>query len=306
MAGGARRGSRTALSLVLLRTLAQHSPASATAHAAAQAAAVHPRRNQSQAEGKYAPLPVFKGWVKPGAIPPGVAASGCPGPGESLDALSGHFRIFQSKGGNRFTTDDLLLASFASSGCPSAASVLDLGSGVGTVGMIIAWRLTGARIVTVEAQSVSCALARKSVLHNGLAPRFEIRHGDLRDPHVLKDELYDLITANPPYFHKEQVNAAASHPQKQACLRVCVSVCLCVCVSVCPCVRVSVCLSVSVSVCMSVCLRLSVCLCVCVSVCLCVCVCLCVSVCVSVRLCVCVSVCVRVCVRVSLCAHACV
>ena len=99
-------------------------------------AASHPRRNQSHAaEGRYAPLPIFKGWVKPGVIPPGVAESGCPDPDESLDALSGHFRIFQMKDGNKYTTDDLLLAWYASSRCPSAASVLDLGSGVGSVAM---------------------------------------------------------------------------------------------------------------------------------------------------------------------------
>jgi hypothetical protein len=204
-------------------------------------AETHQGRNQSHAaEGRYAPLPVFKGWVKPGVIPPGVAVSGCPDPDESLDALSGHFRIFQMKDGNKYTTDDLLLAWYASSWCPSAASVLDLGSGVGSVAMVIAWRLNGARIVTVEAQRLSVALARKSVLHNGLATRFDIRHGDLRDPEILKDELYDLITGNPPYFPQEQMmsDAVASHPQKQASVCVCVGGgmrvhCVCACVYAC-------------------------------------------------------------------------
>ena len=43
-----------------------------------------------------APEPVFKGWAKPGPIPPG-ALTGEPAtaPGETLDAISGHFRIFQ-------------------------------------------------------------------------------------------------------------------------------------------------------------------------------------------------------------------
>ena len=249
--------TRTALTLVMLRALTQ--PATGGPHVRAFThAASHPRRNQSHAaEGRYAPLPIFKGWVKPGVIPPGVAESGCPDPDESLDALSGHFRIFQMKDGNKYTTDDLLLAWYASSWCPSAASVLDLGSGVGSVAMVIAWRLNGARIVTVEAQRLSVALARKSVLHNGLATRFDIRHGDLRDPEILKDELYDLITGNPPYFPQEQMksDAVASHPQKQASVcvwggscvyilfvHVCIHVCTCArCVCVCLCARASVC-----------------------------------------------------------------
>src|SRR5262245_33330564 len=104
---------------------------------------------------------VFKDWAKPGAVPPGALG---PGPeieaGETLDAISGYFRIFQLENGHRFSTDDVLTAWYGTSWCPSARTVLDLGSGIGTVGMIAAWRLPGARLVTVEAQSESVRLAR--------------------------------------------------------------------------------------------------------------------------------------------------
>ena len=168
---------------------------------------------------RYAPIASFKGWVKPGIIPPGVDASGHPEPGETLDALCGHFRIFQLADGNKYTTDDLLVAWYASSWCPSAASVLDLGSGIGSVGMMVAWRLTGARIVSIEAQSMSVALARKSVKYNGLDNRFEVRQGDLRDLDGAPGESFDLITASPPYFPQDQLpkDPTATHPQKQSC-----------------------------------------------------------------------------------------
>src|SRR4051812_31332886 len=101
-----------------------------------------------------------------------------PGPGmpefvtipddQSLDALSGHFKIFQYKKGHRYSTDDLLAAWYGTAFGPSASSVLDLGSGIGSVGMTAAWRLPGARFVTVEAQKISVELARKSVRYNGL------------------------------------------------------------------------------------------------------------------------------------------
>src|SRR6266571_1602688 len=118
----------------------------------------------------------FKGWAKPGPVPPG-AISGLPAaePGETLDAISGHFRIFQLEKGHRFSTDDVLTAWYGTSWCPSARTALDLGSGIGSVGMIAAWRLPGARFVTVEAQSESVALARKSAKYNGLEDRYEIR-----------------------------------------------------------------------------------------------------------------------------------
>lgn len=100
----------------------------------------------------------FKGWAKPGPIPPGAESGESPGPDESLDAISGHFRLYQLKQGHRFSTDDILAAWYGTSWCPSAARVLDLGSGIGTVGMIAAWRLPNASFVTVEAQEQSVEL----------------------------------------------------------------------------------------------------------------------------------------------------
>ncbi len=162
--------------------------------------------------------PVFKGWVKPGPVPPGALGLGPEmEDGESLDAISGYFRIFQLKGGHRFSTDDVLTAWYGTSLCPSAGSVLDLGSGIGTVGMIAAWRSPGARLVTVEAQSESVRLARKSAEWNGLTERYEIREGDFRDPGILgADEKFDLVLGSPPYFPSGS-GPESDHPQKMAC-----------------------------------------------------------------------------------------
>jgi len=217
----------------------------------------------------------FKGWAKPGPIPPGLGAPasgparnetpaiGAPStasartedfsqraeavPGaplvveshETLDAISGHFRLFQLRDGHRFSTDDILVAWYGSSWCPTARTALDLGSGIGTVGMICAWRLPGARFVTIEAQPESVALARKSARYNGLTERYEIREGDFRQergqpcprepnaseelanesiraPVLRPDEKFDLITASPPYFPPE-AGVKSEHPQRLAC-----------------------------------------------------------------------------------------
>jgi len=136
---------------------------------------------------------------------------------ESLDALSGHFRIYQLRRGHRFSTDDVLTAWYGTTWAPTAASVLDLGSGIGSVGMIAAWRLPGARFVTIEAQDDSVRLARKSSAYNGLDARYEIRHGDFRDPSILNaDEQFDLVLGSPPYF-PEGTGITGDHPQKVAC-----------------------------------------------------------------------------------------
>ena len=159
----------------------------------------------------------FKGWAKPGPIPPGLAAGVVVEPTETLDAVAGHFRLFQLKDGHRFSTDDVLTAWYGTSWCPTARTALDLGSGIGTVGTIVAWRLPGARLVTVEAQEMSVELARKSARYNGLTERFEIRQGDFRDPGVLRpDEHFDLVTGSPPYFPPGS-GVESEHPQKLAC-----------------------------------------------------------------------------------------
>ncbi len=158
--------------------------------------------------------PTFKGWTKPGPLPADdvrvdVAAD------ETIDALSGHFRILQLREGHRFSTDDLLVAWYGTSWCPSAARVLDLGSGIGAVAMIAAWRLRGAEFVTIEAQARSAELARRSVAYNGLAARFDVREGDFREG--LEDAgVFDLVLGSPPYWPADE-GVLSENPQRAAC-----------------------------------------------------------------------------------------
>ena len=159
----------------------------------------------------------FKGWAKPGPVPPGVLAPHEVPPGETLDAISGHYRIFQLRDGHRFSTDDVLTAWYGTSWAPTASRVLDLGSGIGSVGMIAAWRLPGAPVVTSVAQEESVRLARNSASYNGLESRYDIRHGDFRGADALAaDETFDLVLGSPPYFPLG-TGVEGDHPQRVAC-----------------------------------------------------------------------------------------
>ena len=160
----------------------------------------------------------FKGWAMPGPVPPGARRGHLDvPPGETLDALSGYYRLYQLRKGHRFSTDDLVVAWYGTTWAPCARTVLDLGSGIGSVGMIAAWRLQAARFVTVEAQEESVSLARRSAVYNGLTDRYEIRHGDFRAPGVLGDEeRFDLVFGSPPYFPAGS-GIDGDHPQKVAC-----------------------------------------------------------------------------------------
>ena len=140
----------------------------------------------------------YRGWRRPGPVPPGNLE---PGEGETLDFLCGHYRIFQYAKGHRYSTDDVLTAWYGTTHAPRVDRAADIGSGIGSVALISAWRLPGATFCTVEAQEISIRLALKSVRYNGLEDRFTLFHGDLRDePLFPGEEPFDLVTGSPPYF----------------------------------------------------------------------------------------------------------
>lgn len=152
----------------------------------------------------------YRGWFRPGPrVPGGVAVE----EGESLDYIAGFYRLFQYQGGHRFSTDDVLTGWYGTQWAPRIDRAADLGSGIGSVAMVVAWRAPGATICTVEAQEISVRLARKSVRFNGLEDRFRIVEGDLRDPALFVDEEpFDLVTGSPPYFPSGTATEAR-HPQ---------------------------------------------------------------------------------------------
>jgi tRNA1(Val) A37 N6-methylase TrmN6 len=144
-----------------------------------------------------------------------------PGAGETLDYLAGNWRIFQRRDGHRYSTDDLLTAWYA---CHLAHErglevrrYLDLGAGIGSVAMIVAWRLPLARIVAIEAQEISLALMARSLRYNGIASRAEIRRGDLRDPALYREgAVFELVTGSPPYL-AEGEGVPSRRPQCDPC-----------------------------------------------------------------------------------------
>ena len=126
-----------------------------------------------------------------------------PGPGEDLCWLAGNWRILQRLDGHRTSLDDLVTAHLAASlvASPAHSRWLDLGTGIGSVALFLAWRFPQARGLGVEVQALSAAMARRSFAWNGAADRVEIRDGDFRDPALLAGQgPFDLVTGTPPYF----------------------------------------------------------------------------------------------------------
>jgi tRNA1(Val) A37 N6-methylase TrmN6 len=160
------------------------------------------------------------GWTAPGprpAEPP--PADVVAGPREDFSYLTGDWQILQRTDGHRWSADDLLTAWYAAEAVAATppARALDLGCGVGSVLLMIAWRFPSARMVGVEAQAVSFELLRKSLRWNGCADRVDARLGDLRDPTMVPEgAVFDLVTGTPPYFPPGQ-GRESDHVQRGPC-----------------------------------------------------------------------------------------
>jgi tRNA1(Val) A37 N6-methylase TrmN6 len=121
----------------------------------------------------------------------------------SLDAiLGGRLRLRQTRGGHRVGLDAVLLA--AAAGAP-AARLVDVGAGVGAVGLALLQRWPAAAGILIEIDAGLAALAEENAALNGLSARARIVVADALDPKSrraagLVDEAADLVVANPPYL----------------------------------------------------------------------------------------------------------
>ena len=112
--------------------------------------------------------------------------------------MSGDWRLFQQRRGHRWSLDDLVTAWIATRGVRHDARVLDLGCGLGSVLLLVAWKLPRADVTGIEAQPDRAALGRRSIAYNGVDDRCRIHDGDLRA--ALPAGPFDLVTGTPPYF----------------------------------------------------------------------------------------------------------
>ncbi|MBM4376990.1 MAG: methyltransferase domain-containing protein [Deltaproteobacteria bacterium] len=118
----------------------------------------------------------------------------------SSDALTRDYRIWQRRRGHRYSLDDVSTAWVAARTRPSARRCVDLGCGIGSVLMMLAWKLQAASLVGIEAQATSAALARRSLGDNGIASRVRVLTGDLREVAPTLGQDFALVTGTPPYL----------------------------------------------------------------------------------------------------------
>lgn len=103
------------------------------------------------------------------------------------------------KGCFPLTTDSMVLAHFA--GDLGTRSVLDLGSGCGTLGLLLCARSRYCRVTGVELDEAAHHAAGENIRRNALDQRMESICADLRRvPGLFAPGHFECCISNPPYF----------------------------------------------------------------------------------------------------------
>lgn len=119
--------------------------------------------------------------------------------------LDGRLTLRQPLRGYRAGIDPVLLA--ASVAARPGQSVLELGCGVGTAILCLGWRVRGLTLVAAELQADYAALAVENAARNGQSLR--VHCADLAAlPADLRQQRFDHVMANPPYFDRSASTAA--------------------------------------------------------------------------------------------------
>jgi tRNA1(Val) A37 N6-methylase TrmN6 len=112
--------------------------------------------------------------------------------------LGGRVHLLQPRKGYRVAVDAVLLA--AAVDAAENTRILDLGAGVGAVGLCVARRVPGCQIVGIELQPELAALAERNAALNGASERVRTIVHDLANPLPSGLGTFDHVATNPPYL----------------------------------------------------------------------------------------------------------
>jgi len=116
-----------------------------------------------------------------------------------MEYLPGGYSLNLAEGCFPLSTDSMVLAHFAK--LSRNARVLDLGSGCGTLGMLLCAKDSACHVTGIELDPRAHKAALENISRNSLSSRMESICTDLRTvPEVLPNRLFDCIISNPPYF----------------------------------------------------------------------------------------------------------
>lgn len=116
-----------------------------------------------------------------------------------MEVLQNGFTLDIPSGAFPLSTDSMLLSGFVK--LPKNAKVLDLGSGCGSLGLLLCANDPGCTVTGVEIDETAHNGALENIKRNDLTPRLFSVCADLRAvPTLFPHGSFDVCVSNPPYF----------------------------------------------------------------------------------------------------------
>ena len=116
-----------------------------------------------------------------------------------MEQLPNGFTLSMADGAFPLSTDSMALAHFVK--LPPHARVLDLGSGCGTLGLLLCAANAACHVTGIELDENAHAAALGNISRNGIESRMESICTDLRQvPTLLTPGSFSCCVSNPPYF----------------------------------------------------------------------------------------------------------
>lgn len=133
-----------------------------------------------------------------------------------MEQLYNGYTLELPPGAFPLSTDSMLLSGFAK--LPKQAKVLDLGSGCGTLGLLLCAKDSNCSVTGVELDENAHQAAMKNIQRNNLQQRLSSICADLRTiPNLLPPGSYHCCISNPPYFSGGPASQTMPNARREDC-----------------------------------------------------------------------------------------
>ena len=132
-----------------------------------------------------------------------------------MEYISNGITLELCDGAFPLSTDSMLLAHFVR--LSKNARVLDLGSGCGTLGLLLCARDAGCTVTGLEIAPAAHAAAQENIRRNGLSARLQSLCKDLRDLPAEFAGRFHCCVSNPPYFSGGPASKEAPLARRDDC-----------------------------------------------------------------------------------------
>ncbi|MBR3973084.1 MAG: methyltransferase [Oscillospiraceae bacterium] len=133
-----------------------------------------------------------------------------------MEHLSNNFTLELPEGTFPLSTDSMVLSHFVK--LPKNAKVLDLGSGCGTLGLLLCAKDARCAVTGLELDEAAHKAALENISRNGLEGRLESICADLRAlPESIAPGSFTTCVSNPPYFTGGPASLATPLARRDDC-----------------------------------------------------------------------------------------